>query len=144
MAIGPGAYAAFADAPAPGGDLLAGLCMIVQRGAPADLDACETREPARRHPRSAVGLDERRETLFLVVVDGRQPRYSQGAELGELAKLLVDVGAHEAMNLDGGGSSTLVARDTVGGVEVLNRPIADRVPGRERPVANHLGVYFDP
>jgi len=143
LAVGPGGFASFAHAVSPGGDLLSGLCMLVEHASPADMGPCETKQPGVRHPRSAVGLDERRKTLFLVVVDGRQPRYSQGAELSELAEALVDAGAYAAMNLDGGGSSTLVARDAHGEVEVLNRPIADRVPGRERPVANHLGVYFD-
>lgn len=144
LAIGPGSHAAFGERPEAGGDVLSGLCMLVEGGVPAPLEPCETKQPDVRHPRSAVGLDERRETLLLVVVDGRQPRYSQGAELGELAKILVEAGAYAAMNLDGGGSSSLVARNGEGRVEVLNQPIADRVPGRERPVANHLGVYFTP
>jgi exopolysaccharide biosynthesis protein len=118
--------------------------MIVEGGRPAPIEPCKTKQPDVRHPRTAVGLDERSETLLLVVVDGRQPRYSQGAEMDELAKILIGSGAFAAMNLDGGGSSTLVARNAEGRVELLNRPIADRVPGRERPIANHLGVYFEP
>ena len=75
--------------------------------------------PARRHPRSAVGTapDGR---VWLVVVDGRQSA-SRGVLLGELALLMRDLGATEALNLDGGGSSALAVR---AGTEVvrLNRP----------------------
>lgn len=67
------------------------------------------------HPRTAAGVD-RDGNLLLLVVDGRQ-RDSRGVDLVELANLMLDLGAVEAMNLDGGGSSTLV----VGG-ELVNRP----------------------
>jgi hypothetical protein len=50
-------------------------------------------------------------------------------------------GAMNAMNLDGGGSSTLVLRNALGIVEVVNSPIQTGIPGRERPVRNHLGVF---
>ncbi len=83
-----------------------------------------------RHPRTAVGFDGRR--LRLVVVDGRQPGHSVGMTLPELAQVMLDLGCREAMNLDGGGSTTLWARG-----EVVNRPS----DGRERPVANGLLVY---
>lgn len=144
LAVGPLAYAGFDDLPQPGGDLLSGLCMLVERGEPSDLAPCRAKQPYRRHPRSAIALDAQRETLLLVVVDGRMARYSEGAELGELAGILVDQGAYAAMSVDGGGSSSLVARNQSGEVELLNLPIADRIPGRERPIANQLGVYFDP
>ena len=44
------------------------------------------------------------------------------------------------MNLDGGGSSTLVVEGPDGEPRVLNSPIDNYIPGRERPVANHLGI----
>jgi hypothetical protein len=143
VAIGPGAHVAFGARPRPGGDVVGGLCLLVDAGGPADLTPCRPKKPWQVHPRSAIGLDRDRRTLLLVVVDGRQPRYSVGAELDELADLLVDLGAHEAMSLDGGGSSALVARDEDGQLRMLGSPIADRIPGRERPVANHIGVYVD-
>ena len=92
-------------------------------------------------PRSAVGLDRGGRTLLLVVVDGRQPGYSEGVSLGELAELLISYGARDAMNLDGGGSSTLVVEGPLGLADVLNRPIHNNVAGRERPVGNHLGIF---
>jgi hypothetical protein len=93
-------------------------------------------------PRAAVALDKASKTLILAVVDGRQPNYSEGVTQQELAEILRRYGGHNAMNLDGGGSATLVVADKNGNPLVLNCPIDNRIPGRERPVANHLGVYY--
>jgi hypothetical protein len=95
-------------------------------------------------PRTAAGLDQRRNELILVVVDGRQPGYSQGLTLNELSELLVMLGVYEAINLDGGGSSTLVVEGNNGRPQVLNSPINHGLPGRERAVGNHLGIYAQP
>ena len=75
------------------------------------------------------------------MIDGRQPGYSEGVSLGELADLMIEYGADHAINLDGGGSSTLVVEGTDGTARILNSPIHGRIPGRERPVANQLGIY---
>ncbi|MBN1964672.1 MAG: phosphodiester glycosidase family protein [Anaerolineae bacterium] len=96
------------------------------------------------HPRTAAALDWPAETLFLVVVDGRQEGISEGVSLPELAELLIDLGAWVAINLDGGGSSVLVIEGPDGGPQVLSAPIDRGVRGRQRPVANHLGVYALP
>ncbi len=93
------------------------------------------------HPRSAVGLDREKRTLLLFVVDGRQPNYSEGVTLPELAQIAIEHGADIALNLDGGGSSTLVIEDQSGKPQMLNSPIHASVPGMERPVGNHLGVW---
>ena len=61
----------------------------------------------------------------------------------ELAELLKDLGAHFAMALDGGGSSTMVIEGGNGKSVILNSPIDNYIPGRERPVANHFGIYID-
>jgi hypothetical protein len=95
-------------------------------------------------PRTAVGLDKDSRKLIMVVVDGRQPNYSEGVLLRELAEILREFGAYGAINLDGGGSTTLVVADKNGQPRILNSPIDNRIPGRERPVANHLGVYAAP
>ena len=94
------------------------------------------------HPRTAIGVNRNGRYVILVVVDGRQPFYSAGATYQDLADLLKDFDAHFAMALDGGGSSTLVVQDALGNAEVLNSPIDNYVPGRERPVANHFGIYI--
>lgn len=96
------------------------------------------------HPRTAIGINRNGRYVYLVVVDGRQPFYSAGATFKELADLMKDLGAHFAMALDGGGSSTLVVQGENGRAVVLNSPIDNYIPGRERPVANHFGVYIKP
>jgi hypothetical protein len=115
---------------------ISGNNMIVRDGVEiADLDN------SYAAPRTALGLDRTGTHLILFVADGRQPFYSKGATLHEMAQLMIYYGAVNAMNLDGGGSSTLVMRNTLGIVEVVNSPIQTGIPGRERPVGNHLGVF---
>jgi hypothetical protein len=88
------------------------------RSVAAEADAVEGTFPrfsAQRHPRTAVAMTRDSTTLLLVVVDGR-PRESGGSvgmTLVELADFLVRIGAWQALNLDGGGSSTLWVRDRV-------------------------------
>ncbi len=96
---------------------------------------------AEAQPRTAVGLSTDRRVLLLFVVDGRQLNYSEGVTLPELAQIAIEYGADEAFNLDGGGSSTLIIEDQQGRQQVLNSPIHASVPGVERPVGNHLGVW---
>ena len=95
-------------------------------------------------PRTAAGWTPGGDTLFLVCADGRQKGYSEGATLVELAAFFVELGATDALNLDGGGSTALVVAETNGGSRVLNRPIDQRIPGKERYIANHLGIYAPP
>lgn len=94
-----------------------------------------------KQPRSIVGLSEDGNMLILIVIDGRQPNYSVGATLQEAGEIALEYGAYTALNLDGGGSSTLVSQDEYGRTMILNSPIDGYIPGRERPVANHLGVF---
>jgi hypothetical protein len=95
------------------------------------------------HPRTAIGVDRTGRTLILIVIDGRQPNYSAGATIPELATIALEYGAWDALNLDGGGSSTLVIEGEDGAPLILNSPIHTRIPGRERPVANHLGLFIE-
>ncbi|MEB3327718.1 MAG: phosphodiester glycosidase family protein [Candidatus Sericytochromatia bacterium] len=83
-----------------------------------------------RSPRTAVGLT-RDDRYLVVTIDGRQPGYSVGATLSELAGVLRDLGAVEALNLDGGGSTTMWLRG-----RTLGRPS----DGHERPVSTALLV----
>jgi len=92
-------------------------------------------------PRTAIGLSEDRKKLVILVVDGRQPNYSEGINYPEMARLMKKYGAYDAMNLDGGGSSTMVAEGAEGKPDVLNCPKRNWFPYQERPVANHLGIY---
>ncbi len=119
---------------------VSGKAMLVVDGAPTAA-ALEPGQGQTLHPRVAAALDRTGDTLLLFVVDGRQPGYSEGARLGELARFIVEHGGHRAMNLDGGGSSTMVASRGESEYRLLNVPIHTRIPWRERPVANHLGVF---
>lgn len=83
-----------------------------------------------RAPRTAVGISKTGQIL-LVVVDGRQWN-SIGLTLQELAEFMQSLGAQDAMNLDGGGSSELVLKG-----DIMNTPS----DGRERPVASALAVF---
>ncbi len=94
-----------------------------------------------RHPRTAIAVDESGDNLLLFVVDGRQPNYSHGVTMPELADIIIQHGAYTALNLDGGGSVAMVIADEDGNPELLNSAIHSRIPFRERPVANHFGVY---
>ncbi|MBC8087150.1 MAG: phosphodiester glycosidase family protein [Phycisphaerae bacterium] len=90
-----------------------------------------------RHPRTAIGIANNRTRLLLVVVDGRQKPYSDGMTLRELASLMLALGARDALNLDGGGSTTMVYADSARGMHVANHP-SD--PAGERPVGDALAI----
>lgn len=79
------------------------------------------------NPRTAIGHRADR-TVIMLVVDGRQPGLSDGADLDELADLMRGLGCTAALNLDGGGSSTLVVRDLVANIP-SNANFAQRTVG---------------
>jgi len=111
---------------------LGGGPRLVKDGAefiPFDWEWFSDRLFQNRAPRTAIGITETGKLLF-VTVDGRSKQNS-GMTLRELAQLMVKLGAHEAMNLDGGGSATMV----VGG-RIMNDPS----DGHERPVTSALIV----
>jgi exopolysaccharide biosynthesis protein len=90
-----------------------------------------------RHPRTAIGLDATASRLLILVVDGRKPKLAVGMSYDELAAELLRLGCHQALNLDGGGSSVMALRENGSGTfRILNEP----TDGRERAVANALGV----
>ncbi len=92
-------------------------------------------------PRTAYALSADARVLLIVQVDGRQPNFSEGVSLEELAEIIIRHGGYTAVNMDGGGSVTLAIEGENGETRVLNSPIHNRIPGTQRPVANHLGVY---
>lgn len=118
--------------PPPGvTELVSGMPLIVEDGrvveAPCASHFCA------RHPRTGVGVDRDGETLFLAVVDGRRAGHSVGATTRELGALMADLGAWRALNLDGGGSTTMYVAAEGG---IVNRPS----DGAQRSVSNHLGL----
>jgi len=94
------------------------------------------------NPRTAVGVDRDGAHLWIVVADGRQPDVSMGITLVELAALFRALGAHDALNLDGGGSTTFVVQNSDRTHEVVNVPVGRKTPGSLRQVANNLGILL--
>jgi hypothetical protein len=92
---------------------------------------------AERHPRCALGLS--RTELFVVACDGRRTGVDAGLDLPELARLMITFGCEDAINLDGGGSATLVHRG-----HLLNRPYSsvDQPAPESQPVVTAL--LFEP
>lgn len=118
---------------------LAGRPLIIQQGKLTN--NLQQRSYAKSpQPRSVIALNKTADKLWMIVVDGRQKGYSEGLNLRELGDYLMELGVESALNLDGGGSSTLVINKN-GKVRTLNAPYHTKVPMRERPVANHLGVF---
>ncbi len=87
-------------------------------------------------PRTAVGFSKDGSTMHVMSVDGRQAA-SGGVTLTELARMMAEVGAHSALNLDGGGSSTLLAREAGSDELLLENAPSD---GSERQVPNGLAL----
>lgn len=106
---------------------LGGGPALLKEGQPTQFQSSDA-----RHPRSAIGWNA--EFFFLVQVDGRQPGLSVGMSLAELAAHLRRLGCTDALNLDGGGSSTLWARG-----QVMNTPSE----GSERPMGNALLITLE-
>src|SRR5438270_2652510 len=101
-----------------------------------------TPEANTANPRTAVGISQDGRYLIMMVIDGRQSGWSDGAVDSETADWLIRFGAFNGVNLDGGGSSALVKADDCDGSAIqLNRPIDAGVPGQERVIANNFGVY---
>ncbi|GAA0085837.1 hypothetical protein UT300007_22760 [Clostridium sp. CTA-7] len=109
-------------------EALGGNAILVKNG-----QVFETTDTgANKEPRTAVGIKSNGNVFFLTL-DGRQEPYSAGASMKDLAELMISMGAVEALNLDGGGSTTHLSRipgtDTL---DVKNRPSDNS----ERSVAN--------
>jgi exopolysaccharide biosynthesis protein len=118
--------------------VMAGSNVLVKRG--KKVVETESKFSTTRHPRTAVGVADSGRTLILAVVDGRKPERSVGMSLDELADLMLRLGCEDALNLDGGGSSTLVMRNPQTQELVTMNAPSD---GKPRPVANILGVDLD-
>lgn len=107
--------------------------LLVVDGVAQNHDGAGNNTPA---PRTAVGFSKDGRAMQLITIDGRQAD-SGGVTLTQLGRMMKDTGAHSALNLDGGGSSTLVARgpgtDTL---QVENSPS----DGSERTVPNGLAL----
>ncbi|MFY1687668.1 phosphodiester glycosidase family protein [Plantactinospora sp. WMMB782] len=124
----------YAPKPSDGSTLRAavgGNRVLVRDGVPQQIG------DVNPEPRTAVGFSADGRKMYLLTVDGRQAD-SRGVTLTELGRMMAELGAHDALNLDGGGSSTLLAREPgQPAVRVENSPS----DGSERPVPNGLALY---
>lgn len=124
-----------------------GLCLQEGKALPSGDDL---------HPRTGFGLSENGDFLFLMTIDGRQPA-SQGATTAELGAIMAEVGAYVAINMDGGGSTTLAwwnpERGEADACELLNQPVGngqawspERDPAKfrttERTNGNNFGISW--
>lgn len=120
---------------------LAGDDILVFQGQP------KTSAYSKDKPYSRVvaATDKEGKKLWLLLVDGKQPLYSEGLTKTELTSYLTKLGVYTAINLDGGGSTTLVVANSEKGgkPKIFNSPTHTKIPMRDRPVANHLGFYIN-
>ncbi len=114
-------------------EVVSGLLTLVHEGKPMHAQinhSSYTCQP--QHPRTLIGLTADRKTLFMVVVDGRRPQLGMtGMTCAEAIDFMVSLGAHWALNLDGGGSSTMWVNGAV-----VNSPS----DGSERSIGSHLAL----
>lgn len=113
--------------------VIAGQPKLLEQGRPVAGLAADV------HPRSAIGYSEDGLTIWFVVVDGRSAQ-SRGVTLPELADIMAEVGAYEALNVDGGGSTTLVTQDEHWLDIVVRNAPSD---GVERKIPNGVGVFVE-
>jgi phosphodiester glycosidase len=128
----------------PSGDLVTAGPMLVaggrslvdgedREGFSAGASQFDSDITAKRYPRCAFGLS--RTELFAVACDGRRTGVDAGLDFAELARLMITFGCEDAINLDGGGSATLVHRG-----HLLNRPYSsvDQPAPESQPVVTAL------
>lgn len=90
--------------------------------------------PTSGEPRTAIGFNQTKDKIYFAVVDGREEGVSEGMTLDEMGALMLYLGCYQALNLDGGGSSTMV-----GNGDLRNNP-SDAAG--ERPIPSALLAYL--
>ena len=96
---------------------------------------CLKKNGAVKNPRTAIGLDKNGQKLFIVVVEGRLPDFP-GMTLDDLSAVFRKLDITEGLNLDGGGSSTMV----INGKRINALPAGQR---EERRVGSHIGIVIN-
>ncbi len=91
-----------------------------------------------KNPRTAIGITQDKKRIILMVVDGRT--HSVGATQSDMAQLMLEYGAYEAMHLDGGGSSTMAVTKPGQSYATVVNTLSD---GAQRRVINALGIFND-
>lgn len=118
-----------------------GMKMAVSGGGTVLIDGAIpetfTHEVAGRHPRTAVGASQDGKTIYMMVVDGRQSN-SIGMTTKETAEFMLEIGAYNALMMDGGGSTTIASREPgSSNIKVQNSPS----DGVQRRIPNAIGVF---
>ena len=109
-----------------------GFCLVLKDG------QVQQKPDDAVHPRTVVGLSRDRRWLYVLVLEGRHPETSLGANLYDLGQIMLSLGASDAVNMDGGGSTTLVFWDADAKHLVTRFQQGRRGP---RPCALVMGVY---
>lgn len=124
---------------------LGGFSMVLLNG--ISILSKERSELPAKHPRTAVGLSEKGKYLWWLIVDGRQVGKSEGLTYKELGEWATSLGITDLLNLDGGGSTTLVLQEPKSeAYQVINTPVGKGPPGSLRFNGNNLGLrlYSEP
>lgn len=109
------AFGTMPDSWVEAADIIGGAGLLVYKGQTlTDWKEEQLREgfPVERHPRTVIGVGKAG-TIWLITVDGRNPQVSVGMTFAELQRLARDLNLHHALNLDGGGSTTMVVRGAI-------------------------------
>jgi exopolysaccharide biosynthesis protein len=122
--------------PILGRELISGYPTLLRAATPQPNPPAAPAPIREPNPRTMLGVDASRTHAFLVVVDGRDPGHAAGLTLEASMELMRSLGAYDAINPDGGGSTELWIENE-GGVQ--NTPS----DGHERPLANAVVVTFD-
>lgn len=113
--------------------LIGGQTLLVENG---EASAFTTNVDRTATARTGVGFSQNERYVYLITIDHNGP--SQGMTLAEFQQFMLKLGVYKGMNLDGGGSTTLISRQLgETDVRVANRPST----GYQRQVANGIGVY---
>lgn len=116
-------------------DAASGLGVLVKNG------KAVVHKGKEMYPRTSIGVSQDSTTIYMVAADGKRKNYSIGLSMNDLGVIQKVLGAHNAINLDGGGSTTFIVRNTEdeygAPFKVINHP-SDKEG--ERPVANGLLV----
>ena len=120
-------------------DALSGFQIVARNGRAIEDNSKFTKGLA---PRTAYGLSADRRYLYIIAIDGRQPKWSMGATCSETGQFLVDAGASDVINMDGGGSTTMCYWD-----RRKKQPVMVNCQSAKgtymRPVAMNLGVVIN-
>ncbi|MDO8187269.1 phosphodiester glycosidase family protein [Conexibacter sp. JD483] len=133
----------YAVASAAGDDVrfaVSGGARLVRDGVLQSPAGSEAGDPLNPNPRTGIGFDRDGRRVYLAVVDGRRSGFP-GVLQSELGRLLLDAGAWNAQNLDGGGSSELIARPAGSSSLAIRNVPSD---GQERTDANSVGLFIAP